>query len=107
MGDVTRDDLRELREDLSDQIRAGFERTDRVLSSIDARVATQNGNVARNAQAIAVQANRLEAHDREFRDIKAGLKQTGDQRRIALWDVYLVLGTIAAVVGVLKFFGRL
>jgi len=105
--DVNREDLRSLREDLGDQIRAGFERTDRVLSSIDARVATQNGNVARHAQTLAVHAATIEAQAREFRDLKASLKQTGDKRSISLWDVYLVLAGIGGTVAVLKFMGHL
>jgi len=46
-------------------------------------------------------------YDRRKEDKEEKPEPTGERRKLTMWDLYVVLGAVAATVVVLKFFGRL
>lgn len=106
--DVTRDDLRELKDDLGDQIRSGFERQDRSLEAINQHLRTLNGKVAEHAALLVGHDVRLTGHDREFRDIKTPTSEDrGEERILRAWHLWAAIAIVVGTIAVVEFFGRL
>lgn len=125
MSDVTRNDLDTMRDRIESVMREGF-------IGVNARLDRQNGRLGTAEVNIANLTPRLGHLEREMgevgecldgirtqigkvaetvasdaRTVARAKEESGEHRRVSVWDVALVCGTVAAVVGFLKFMGML
>lgn len=91
-----------------------FDNIDVRLDDLTEQVRQTNGRVRNGEQALASLQPRVTGLDREMRDVKSDVKtlkqikeEGGENRRIRAWDVWVVTGTIIALLGFLKMIGKL
>ncbi len=97
-----------------DLLNRRFDAMDVRLDDIYTEARKTNGRVNELEKAVSGIHPRVNHLGIEMRDAKAdirGLKQTkeenGENRRIRMWDVWVVAGTILALLGFLKMIGKI
>ena len=79
-----------------------FDALDSRVDDLTVQVRETNGRLRAAEGAIADAKPRMVTLEREMGELRKG-----ENRRISIWDVWIVLGSIASTVGVMKFFGAL
>jgi predicted nucleic acid-binding Zn-ribbon protein len=91
-----------------------FDAVDVRLDDLTDQVRETNGRVRKGEHELAGLHPRVETLRHEMRDAKVGIEslkrvkeETGDNRRIRVWDVALVALGVSVALGLLKLLGKL
>ena len=94
---------------LKELIEQRFDGLDLRIDGLTEQVKETNGRVRAHESKIANHEPRLLAAERDIKRLHSPKSEpnAGENRRLTKWDALLVLGAIAATVGVLRFLGLL
>lgn len=94
---------------LKELIEQRFDGLDLRIDSLTEQVKETNGRVRSHESKLSDHTPRLAAAERDIKRLHAPKSEPndGENRRLTKWDALLVLGAIAATVGVMSFLGLL
>lgn len=97
-----------------DALEGGIDRIDGRIDVLAENVREANGRTSKNESAISGIHPLVQGLGREMGEVKDEIRtlkqrkeETGENRRIQAWDVWVVTGTILALLGFLKMIGKL
>lgn len=93
--EITKQDIRDLKEELVAQMADGFGRNDRAQEQINRHLATLNGRVGKGETERATMGIRLGTLEREIGEVRRKpAEDAGENRRLRLWDLWIAVGSM-------------